>query len=351
VFKPQQLPWPLLVHLVDLDVSDADRDWALSSCAAFRRDIAALYPSVPYDNDKLAGNPPRLGTLPYSLPNLQKLGGVCGDQAHFTSRVSKCLGVPAMKVAGAGRYGSAMAHAWCGFLTVQKGRPVLDRTVEMLDDGLSMSYEKYRDSQLLARAALKLIADKPRVSISLARQAVDKDTYNPVAWRVLTYHIAHGALSANESAKWSNRMFVDLAAHPDLTLECLPRLMAQLPESRVDERQKLYNAAMQLYAKRPDLQIRLRAMQCKELSDHGRQPQALELMLATATLNAKEGSLILPLVEQVVSTSKGFAATTPGFRLEVVKQQLAKLEEVFPSKRGNTVSPAFTQLQQLVDRL
>ena len=340
--------------------------------------MGPLYLQVPYDDDKLRRqrDPPRQ-PAPYTLPNLLSLGGVCGDRSHFTSRVAKCFGIPSMKVAGEGRYGRASAHAWCGYLAVRKGRPILeftgrfdydfyytgeiydpqtstmilDRTVEMLYDGLSTSYDKYRDSQLLARAALKLVADKPALSAALARQAIEKDTYNPTAWRVLAWHIAHGALQPKEAATWSNRMLTELAAHPDLTLECLPELMAQLPESKVDQRQALYNAAMQLYAQRPDLQIKLRSAQCAELVSHGRQPQALELMLATVGANAKEGSLILPLVEQIVNTSKDFAASTPNFHLEVVKQELSKVEALFPAKRGNTMSPAFSTLQNLIAKL
>lgn len=376
-FRPQDLAWPLLVHLVDLDVCAEDRDWALRTCASFRRDIGSLYPSVPYDYDKYRGSDTHIGSQPYALPIIQKCGGVCGDQAHFTSRVSKCLGVPAMKVQGTGRYGRASAHAWCGFLTVHQGRPVLDftgrydgdyyytgevfdpqtrtmvldRTVAMVYDGLSLSYDKYRDAQLLARAALATLADRPALSIAFARQAIEKDKYTPMAWRVLAYHIAHGAMTPREAAQWSNRMLTDLSAHPDLTLECLPQLMALLPPAKIDERQRLYNAAMQLYAARPDLQIRLRSAQCAELTEHGRQPQALELMLATVTANAKEGSLILPLIEQIVATSKTFAATNPNFHLEVVKQALTKLEDSFPAQRGNVISPAFVKLQQLVDSL
>jgi hypothetical protein len=102
VFPPDQLPWPILIHLVDCDVADDEIDWAWKNCNESRKELGALYQTVPYDYEKLGRRTPRLGSNAYTLANLQSLGGVCVDQAHFTSRVAKCFGVPSMKVAGEG---------------------------------------------------------------------------------------------------------------------------------------------------------------------------------------------------------------------------------------------------------
>lgn len=376
-FKPDQLPWPILVHLVDFDIADNEIDWAWKNCDAARKDIASLYQTVPYDHDKLGGLSPKLGSSDYVLENLRKLGGVCVDQAHYTTRVAKAFGVPSMKVAGEGRYGASSLHAWAGFLINAGGRAqldftgryqgdyyytgdifdpqtrimILDREVAMLYDGISLSYFKYRDSAALSRAAIQLVGSDPAAAMTLARQAIERNTYNPNAWRLLAYGVSTGAIDQKEGNVLVARLMKDLANHPDLTLECLQRFMAAIDLKDVAARQKIFRNAYALYAKRPDLQIRLRLLQCAELVAAQQQPEALNLALQTCTDNAKEGSLILPLVEYVVKASKDFNATNPRFQLGVVKQALVKIEKDFPQKRGNEVSAAYTEFQTMVGTL
>jgi len=376
-FPPDQLPWPILVHLVDFDVADSEIDWAWKNCVESRKDLGALYQTVPYDYDKLGGRTPKLGSSDYTLENLRAKGGVCVDQAHYTSRVSKCFGVPSMKVAGEGRYGASSLHAWAGFLINAGGRPqleftgryqfdfyytgdifdpqtrtvILDREVAMLYDGISLSFPKYQDSSVLSRAALRLINDDAPRAMMLARQAIDRDTFNPTAWRLLAYGVSIGAIEKKEGNILVARLMKDLAAHPDLTLECLKRFMAAIPDKEFDARQKIFAKAYTLYDKRPDLQIRMRLQQCEELIAAKHEVDALQTALQTCTVNAKEGSLILPLVAYVVEASKAFATTNPKFQVGVVKQALVKIEKDFPQKRGDTVSAAYLELKKLMESL
>jgi hypothetical protein len=373
IFKPNQLSWGMMVHLVDVDLSAEDRQWSLAQQAGSRKDLAALYPLVPYDDDKLARRPTRLGSRPYSLPNLLAFGGVCGDQGHFASRVAKAFGVPAMKVGGEGRWGGA-GHAWCGYLTAAKGRPVLeftgryqydyyytgdifdpqtrtmtlDRYVALGYDGLSLSFARSQEADALARAALGCEAAKPTASLALAKEALKRNQYCADAWRVLLRHSVGGTLPRKEAQTYVARMFKDLAQHPDLTIEGLGIYLRGIPASDVAERQRLYAAAYGLYATRPDLQVALRMVQCSELVAAEREPDALRTALDTVVRNASEGTLILPLVEYVVETSRSFAQTNPSFRLAMVKQQLAKVEETFPKARGSEVSPAWVRWQELM---
>ena len=376
-FKPDQLPWPILVHLVDFDIADGEIDWAWKNCDAARKDIASLYQTVPYDNDKLARRTPKLGSNSYVLENLRKLGGVCVDQAHYTTRVAKAFGVPSMKVAGEGRYGASSLHAWAGFLVNAGGRAqldftgryqgdyyytgdifdpqtrimVLDREVAMLYDGISLSYFKYRDSAALSRAALQLVNSDAAGAMALARQAIDRDTFTPTAWRLLAYGVSTGAIEQKEGNALVARLMKDLANHPDLTLECLQRFMVAIDQKDVAARQKVFRGAYALYAKRPDLQIRLRLLQCDELIAAGQQPEALAIALQTCSDNAKEGSLILPLVEYVVKASKEFTATNPKFQLGVVRDALTKVEKDFPQKRMDKVSAAYEEFRRIVGQL
>jgi len=67
--------------------------------------------------------------------------------------------------------------------------------------------------------------------------------------------------------------------------------------------------------------------------------------------NAKEGALILPLVEYVTTTAKAYAASEPKFRMQVVKEQLAKADKEFPKKRGSEASEAYAVFAALVGSL
>jgi len=375
-FKPDQLTWSLLVHVVDLDISPEDRTWAQTTEGAARKDPAPLYAAVPYDREKLAKKPTKLGSQPYSLPNLLKLGGVCGDQAHFTTRVAKTFCIPAMKIGGEGRFGGA-GHAWAGYLAAAKGRPqldftgryffdyyytgevfdpqtrtfILDRDVAMLYDGVALKFESAQEASAMARAALAARSSAPAAALTLAKAAIDRNKYCGNAWRALWRLGADGKLPSKDSNKYLNRMFTDLAEHPDLTIECLDLAMRSIPDANVDERQKIYDQAAKLYAKRPDLQIALRMRQCADLVVAGRQIKALEVALGTVVPNAKEGALILPLVEYVTTTAKAYAASEPKFRMHVVKEQLAKADKDFPKKRGSEASEAYAVFAALVGSL
>ncbi len=374
-FKPDQLPWPILVHLVDFDISKEEIAWAWKNCSGSRKDIGELYQTVPYDHDKLARKATKLGSNPYTLENLRKLGGVCVDQAHFTSRVAKAFGIPSMKVAGENRYGGL--HAWTGFLVNDKGRPqldftgrylgdyyytgdiydpqtntmILDREVAMLYDGISLSFFKYQDSMTLSRAAQKLLTSEPKTAMQVAEQAINRDTYNPDAWRVLANGVATGVIDQKQGNVLVARLMKDLVNHPDLTLDCLKKFMVAIPTENIAARQKIFNKAYGLYAKRPDLQIQLRLLQCEELVRAEKQTEALQISIETCTANAKEGGLILPLISYIVTLSKECVAKNPRFQLRLIKQALNNIETDFPQNRGNEVSKAYLSLKDYIKDL
>lgn len=374
-FSLDRLPWCILVHLVDNDADDEDRRWALSKYGA-RTAPARLYPSVPYDYDKLEKKPPKLGDRPYSLPNLLKYGGVCVDQAHFTSRVAKCLGVPAMKVSGSGRYGGT-GHAWAGFLVIRKGRPILeftgryffdyyytgniydpqtrtmtlDRYVAMMYDGASLSYPKYNRSRMLVRMAAKIKDGHGRESLELTQRALALNYFNMHGWPLLMEHIRDGTLSKKDGLGWFNRMIRALPDHPDMTFACLNTFIGCVPEeSRRDSRgnrgrQSLYNQAAALYTARPDLLLRLRSAQAKDLLAANEKLKALGLLVPVIVKHAKEGKLVLPAMRTAVELAKD---------LGIGRQARAKLKPAdgrFPRKRGTTPSKAYEEFTKLLDQL
>ena len=82
-----QLPPEALVHVVDLTIPASEGEWALTNYGA-RRGLTDLYHEVLYDwNHVLDGAPKELTRQGFSLRNVMNFGGVCADQAWFTTTV------------------------------------------------------------------------------------------------------------------------------------------------------------------------------------------------------------------------------------------------------------------------
>ncbi len=367
-FSPDKLPWPILVHLADSDTSPDERAWAAMRYSR-STSVAKLYPSVPYDYEKRNMRTPVLGDRPYILPNLLQYGGVCGDQAHFTTRVAKCMGVPAMKVRGENRYGGR--HGWAGFLVVRKGRPLLeftgryfhdyyytgdvfdvqtrtvtlDRYVAMVYDGASLSYPKYNQSQMLVRMAEAIAGEHPEESLALTKEALRLNYFNTWGWLLLMEHTRKGTLSKKEGLKWFNESLRVLKEHPDLTFECLRTFKDCLPEKDVKGRQSLYNQAFTIYRSRPDLQMRLRMAQAEGLVAAGMKLQALNVLAPTIVTNAKEGTLVLPAMAMAVRLAHELRVEGQAYAM------LRKADSTFPKTRYGRPSEAYAEFNRLLGGL
>ena len=376
LFKPSALAWPMLVHVADLDVAQAEIDWTWSQYGGKKSDLQATYSQVPYDYGKLAMSGTKLGNSPYTLENLRKLGGVCVDQAHFASRVAKIMGVPSFKCTGSGRYGGG-GHAWSGFLEAKNGKPLLqftgryqydmyyigtafdpqtrtevvDRAVQLMYAGVSRAYESYADASQLARIAESMVVSAPASAQTVAREAVRRNPYVQVAWLALLRSLP----PADLEKAWQQQAKA-LADYPDAVWDSLRIVLDRLPDQAPKEqklRQGLYDAAYAMagVAKRPDIQIQICMAQVSELGASKQDEIAVKKAFDTVRTNIKEGTLIMPLVKTVVTLANQFAAENPKFRMDVVKDTFAKLAHDFPKQRGDVLSPAWIEWEELVRSL
>jgi len=125
VMNPRQTPAELLAYVVD--VTSPNNELAGVE-ARYRGDanVGKRYSDIQYDTESFRdGKPKKVTVAGFSLPNIQKHGGVCIDQAYFASQVGKTLGVPTVIVVGKG---SGVSHAWIGFLTRRGGAIAWDMT-------------------------------------------------------------------------------------------------------------------------------------------------------------------------------------------------------------------------------
>lgn len=129
-----QLPPEALVHVVDLTIPASEGEWALTNYGA-RRGLTDLYHEVLYDwNHVLDGAPKEVTRQGFSLRNVMNFGGVCADQAWFTTTVMELRGIPAAVVVGRD---ATVGHAWVGWFEFA-GRSARFNT----DTGRYESYQK-----------------------------------------------------------------------------------------------------------------------------------------------------------------------------------------------------------------
>lgn len=367
-FKMKTLPWPVLVHLVDNAVSPECRRWALSK---YRRNVSidSLYSNVPYDYSKMSRGGSKLGRNDYSLPNLLSYGGVCGDQAHFASRVAKCFGIPALKIVSEGRYGGG--HCFAGYLSTKSGHPtlaftgryfydhyytglvfdpqtrtqLLDRYIAMLYDGAAKSYPRYNQSTVLVRMAEDIKKDHPDQSVILLEKAIKLNYFNMWAWPLLMEHFKQGNIAKEKAQTWFKTMVRNLRAHPDMTFQCLKGFLDGTKDASLSYRSKMYEQVFKLYGARPDLQLKLRMMQAKDLISVDEKSRALEGLVKTICSNVKEGMLVLPATEMAIKLAKELDMR------KKARAALLKAEDKFPKVRGNQVSEAYTKFCELLNQL
>ena len=368
-FDLKRIPWPLLIYLVDIDISKEERAWALKNYSKKKGGIGALYSSITYDNQKLETRVATLGSNDYTLKNLQKYGGVCGDQSYFTTRVAKACGIPAVTCSGKGRYGGN-GHAWSGFLKTGKklkieftGRYnndfyytgnvfnpqtrtiILDRELAIWCDGAVLSYSKFVNSAVLTRIAEGMIEKNPKLSLTLARAAVNQNYYNHFAWACIMRNVKNKTISAKEGVKLFNIMLKKMKAHPDATSECLQVFLGALPKKNLKQRQSMYEQTYKLYKDRPDLRLDLRKAQCEELIEAKKVEKAINTLISTIEECASEGSIVLPFVKQAVDIANEYKVE------KQVKKLLKKAEAKFPKKRGATTSSAYKEFKRMLKKL
>ena len=119
----RQLAPAELIYVVDAPVPVSELEWAQrrvrGSAASWGRKFYDItYSYYRADGGLLNWNPEEM----YTLENIQRLGGICVDQAYFAAVTAKAHGIPSMYFSGTGRRGD---HAWFGYMR-RRGRWELD---------------------------------------------------------------------------------------------------------------------------------------------------------------------------------------------------------------------------------
>ena len=192
------------------------------------------------------------------------------------------------------------------------------------------------------RIAWKILDEKPELSLGLTEHAIHSNYFCAPAWDLLMVHLDRGTLDPAGGLAWGNIMAKYLKDHPDLTLTCLNRLLACIPEDDTKKRQGFYNKVVKLYGKRPDRQIDLRYRQGMELLKSGEDRKAFTLFLTACADHGKEGRILLPIVERAVHLA---------VKLKAERQAspfLKKMVSIFPQVRSNRITRTFQELVRYI---
>lgn len=95
---------------VDAPVPENELTWVQKDVNFSRREWGKAYGHIRYRMDRATQgvNPYKA----YTFAEIEKEGGICGDQAYFAAMTAKANGIPAMVIGGEGDRGG---HAWFGY--------------------------------------------------------------------------------------------------------------------------------------------------------------------------------------------------------------------------------------------
>ncbi len=112
-YDPSQLSVTELKFVIDHPLSISELEWARDQESFRRSGFDKIFSSIEYDHPRLKASAFSWPHGKYSLESIRSKGGICVDQAYFSSIVGKAKGIPTLTFVG---QGSGGGHAWFGFL-------------------------------------------------------------------------------------------------------------------------------------------------------------------------------------------------------------------------------------------
>lgn len=356
-FNLKDMPFQLQTYVVDLAVSKEEIAWVWNRYGK-RGDVGGIYFEVPYDTAAFyQGADKKIGAVAYTLDNLQRLGGICSDQAYFATQVGRTLGVPSLTITGQGGAGE-VAHAWVGYLdrrgktlvwnlrsgrydhqlywTGQVADPQTRNTISESETALLAELQNTTPTQRMRALAMVRSVDllEPEKQVDLLLSAINLSAGDRQAWHKLGELGAAGKLTpdqANQIASvvesFASKQYADLAYQVYLKMIS--------GKSNIEQIQ-LLDKLVGVFKQRPDLIAAIRVEQGKMfrglkqtdrainawgdvLTNHlYAGPAVMEAMQLTDDLlrEEKQGKRLLAIYEHVFArvprpTPSPFSAYTP----------------------------------------
>lgn len=313
-FGLKGVPAELLIFVVDTTAQIDEMNWALDNYARDPK-VGARFFDIKYDYEHYRrGTPKRITVEGFNLPNLQRFGGVCADQAYFAMSVGKSIGVPTAYAHGAA---ANVSHAWIGFLQAtnregwwnfdvgryeayrglrgivldpQLRERIPDSFVSLLAEMIGTKPADRHTTVALTDAASRLmdgessgfdpapptistgILARPRKAdlvseLDLLELAVKQNPADRWCWLHIRELAKSGRLSLDQKKKWSEVLQrLCGGKYPDFTVALLTPMIQTVDD--VKEQNKLWNAAFEMFKSRSDLAATIRMSQAAMWEKH-----------------------------------------------------------------------------------
>jgi len=314
------LPWPILIYLVDSRVTPAERKWAIDSYR-LPSDPGGAYFQVKYDMGAFSSGQWRGGKDAYTLANILKLGGVCKDEAHFTAEVCRANGIPATVCTGQSGQGEGF-HAWVGLIKMNRGKAAWDfqtarysdhgfwsgtvidpQTGQTLTDGeaamegeWSVATPVHRMLSLAITQSLDLL-DQPEKKITACKAALEAAPGNLAAWTALVDECAKPQTplaTVQEVAEVVQRFAV--GRYDDFAFKSFATMASgQKPQEQLT----IMDRVGKLFPDRPDLLADLAMRKGDALQKMARPVDALDIYLKVLKISMQYGPVALEAMARV----------------------------------------------------
>ena len=324
IFDFRKLPCFLLKFVVDTPTSLDERAWAVRRYGK-RHNIGKVFFDVPYDIWSLKGYPKKIKSHPYTLPNLVEYGGVCVDQAYFAANVAKSLGVPAARIGGVGERGG---HAWVGYVgwdgkhyvwnlntgryasdhyyvgrtrDPQTRRRITDHTLALDSVSANIGWPRVTDAQNYLELARRTLArQEDKRAVHLLDLAIKRNPYDRLVWEEAARLSQRGVIDVEKADDLMQFVLKGFADHLDFSIGIFWRLIEIVPDADLKKRNRLYEAAFQVYQSRPDLGVKLRTAQGDYLAKHGHRKLCYAVYYDAIERYLDHGRLVAGLTRKVV---------------------------------------------------
>lgn len=376
VVRAEVLPWEFLVYVVDHRTPVGERDWAVQNYLARRPMVGKIYGEIEYDQEMLRTQSEvcKLNGHDYTLPEIQKVGGVCAMQADFAARVGKSVAVPAAYVRGEGQ-GLEM-HAWVMWVEVksaskssvqfqlesfgryrddhyytgtlrdpQTGEEILDRDMERRLSAAALDRTGKRQADLVmgfypAVATAAELDAKKRVQFLLG--VLKLSLFNEPAWLELARMARAGEVTPDAKSlvlEQTQLLLSGFARYPDFSWKVATDLMVLQKDPII--RNRFIHSLANVYenAQRPDLSCEARLKWVDLLGEAKQWSTAASGLAATIKKFPNEGRYVPRMLDRL----KEVCGQYPGGKDYLAKTYVELIRKVDP-KRGNEVTKYFIQL-------
>lgn len=337
------LPSEALVHVVDLTIPASEGEWALTNYGA-KRGLTDLYHEVLYDwNHVLEGSPKELTRQGFSLRNVMNFGGVCVDQAWFTTTVMEVRGIPAAVIIGRD---ASVGHAWVGWfefagrsarLNTDTGRyesylnvpglvkdPQTGRTIGEGRMGMLARFSTLDASQRKLGRALRTVLPRIDARMNLTSEEPSDDDgalvepttpadrlawlnalisiapSDPAAWDLVASYSQDGTFTEGVLNTFTDTLLTESSDAPDFALEVLEAMIGGLNDANRSGN-LLDRVAALLQSSRPDLAARALLAAGDAYNAAGNEDEAGKRYERIAKTYANDGPWVLDAVQRVLA--------------------------------------------------